>query len=215
MDTVILAAGRGTRLEGVAAPYLKPLLVVSGRSLITQAVDAARAATEGRIIVVVAPENASPISAVLGDREVTMIVQRFPRGPGAALLEGLTVADSELVLVLMADNLTSPSCVRECATTRQPTVGTQVIPLENAKRFTYLDGYGTWVEDGSPKEEDTTVWCGPLVLNRKRARATLRSNRPDVGELKIGAHLSQMLDGDEWHVTATDTIDIGVPEMLT
>ena len=34
MDVVVLAAGKNERLEGVVAPYHKPLIVLNGRPLI-------------------------------------------------------------------------------------------------------------------------------------------------------------------------------------
>jgi GTP:adenosylcobinamide-phosphate guanylyltransferase len=66
VDTVILAAGRGARLNGIAAPFHKPLLIVNGMPLIVQLVRAAHATFRGsdetaRVVVVVAPENAQAI----------------------------------------------------------------------------------------------------------------------------------------------------------
>lgn len=218
MDAVILAAGRGTRLEGVAAPYHKPLMVVNGKPIITQAVDIALARVSGDVVIVVAPDNASPISHVLGRRDCVMIVQRFPDGPGDALSEGLRVGNSKKALVLMGDNVFDPADIEKILMPAKPAVGVRRMALEEARRFTYLNRDGNWVEDGEPDSRDAndgwiTTWCGPLVVDSSRAYRALRHKRAHQ-ELKIGPRLNEML-GDDWVQVESHAIDIGVPEALT
>ena len=53
MEAVILAAGRGQRMEGLARPFYKPLLEVNGMSLVAYAVEYASASGAQRVTVVV------------------------------------------------------------------------------------------------------------------------------------------------------------------
>ena len=213
MDAVILAAGRGQRLDGIAAPFHKPLLVMNGKSLIVAAVDTA-ASLCGGVTVVVAPENASPISHVLGRRPVHMVVQRFPDGPGDALLEGLRGGDSKYVLVLMGDNLIPFDDAARIVSQQGAAIGVRELPLEMAKRFTYYHKKAKrWFEDGQPDESGLiTTWCGPLKVDRQRARVILNAAR-NTTELKIGPHLDAIL-GSSYDFVDTETVDVGVPESL-
>ncbi len=104
---VILAAGKGTRMR---SPLPKVLHKVGGRTLLDAAIDAARAAGCGRIVVVVgahAPEVGAHVAQRLGEGAVT--VQDPPLGTADAVraaeaaLEGfegevlVTTADAPLL----------------------------------------------------------------------------------------------------------------------
>lgn len=239
MDSVILAAGRGQRLNGIVAPYHKPLLVVNGRSMISSAIsnayDAARLTPRDRIIVVVAAENALPLAQVIEAhpyaKYVDMVVQSkngMP-GPGGALHQGLKLVASENVLVLMADNVTSLEDVMR-VTTRVSTVninvvGVTLIPIEAVERFTrYQPTTDLWVEKipVSPDDESgddergmSTAWVGPLCLNSAEitnaldVHASLADDSHD--EIPIGPLLNELQNVAMVNVS---TIDIGIPEAL-
>lgn len=220
MDCVILAAGRGQRLDGIAAPFHKPLLVVNGKPLIVSAVDLALAHCE-TVAVVVAPENAAPINHVLGRRNIEMVVQRFPDGPGHALLRGLRTTQSKYVTVLMADNVLSHEDLRNAVSEPEiSAIGVRHMSLTEASRFTYLSQSDGWCEDGSPQMEDAdsqgTVpcWCGPLTVNRVRAFEVL-ARASFVQELKIGPHLNKIFADDSPYLFTSQSMDIGVPEALS
>jgi len=221
MDAVILAAGRGSRLEGIAAPFHKPLLVVNGQPLIQQAVDHALAMTMlgGDVTVVAAPSNAEAIVHVLGRRPYRMVIQKYADGPGAALLEGLAtnVSSDHTTLVLMADNVTSRadvvSCVEQAKKHEHGTaIGVRYLHREEAKRFTYYFN-DEWHETGDVPHTSASVlvWCGPLIIPTLQARIAIGGHTDG----KIGSHLSEIF-GSRYPVrVVVDTIDIGVPEMLT
>lgn len=84
LDAVILAGGRAERLGGAS----KPDLVVGGRSLLETAIDAARSAGCGRIVVVGPPSLEAP---------GCLIVREDPPfgGPVAALSAGLAALATE------------------------------------------------------------------------------------------------------------------------
>src|SRR5689334_1907257 len=104
MDAVILAGGKGSRLDGVMPPYMKPFMPVNGVPLITRIVDQVHGYV-ARTFVVVAPENAMQMAHVLNGRKVFMVVQQDATGPGDALMLGLALTKQDTVLLLMGDNL--------------------------------------------------------------------------------------------------------------
>jgi hypothetical protein len=215
VDAVILAAGRGERLNGYTAPYHKPLLVVNGMPLINQAVDHALEVVQ-RVVVVVAPENAAPISQVLGDRVVRMVVQRVPDGPNRALAIGAELCVTNRILVLMADNLLRHRDVEQCVVKEEEAavIGIERVPIDVAGRFTWRDKDGRWREGHAPEphevwgqmgEDLVVVWCGPLVVYRGLI---------EPAERMIGPYLNRLV-GKNPRLVECETFDIGVPEMLT
>lgn len=230
MDTVILAAGRGTRLDGIAAPFHKPLLVVNGKPLIRQCVELAdEAAGGGSIIIVAAPENAAPISHVLngaGHNRVDMILQREPRGPGHALLTGLKLVTSNEVLVLLGDNVVSAADVKKVIEGRcSNVIGVNQMPMSEAQRFTRLRMVGEsvkWVEkipvtedDDLKKTGEATCWVGPVKLDSSKMEKAIRADISSGGmvgrEIPIGPLFNKL---GEFHTMQVSSIDIGVPEAL-
>lgn len=106
LDAIILAGGRAERLGGAS----KPDLVVGGRSLLSTAIEAARAAGCARIIVVGPPELDAPGCTV---------VREDPPfgGPVAAVAAGLAALDAAAgrvgdVLVLACDMPDAADAVR-------------------------------------------------------------------------------------------------------
>lgn len=220
MDTVILAGGRGSRLEGVMPPYYKPLMVVSGRPLISRLVDHAWISNGGEIIVVVAPENALPIAQVLTHREmkgapVIMVVQPEPSGPGAALLLGLRMTLSEDVMVLMGDNvITQQDIAKVSGAKSRNAIGITGVSAAQAARLTYWTGQ-SWVEKEPVPNDNTGVinaWVGPFKANKVELQNAVAKNgvqTPYTQELPIGPAFNYLTGVERIAVTA---FDIGVPE---
>lgn len=95
---VILAAGQGTRMRS-RTPKL--LHTICGRTMIGWALEAARAAGAGRIVVVDAPGE--PLRAQL-DADVELVVQPLPDGTGGALRAAAgALGDEETVVVINGD----------------------------------------------------------------------------------------------------------------
>ena len=96
----MLAAGLGTRMRSRTPKLLHPLL---GRPMLAYVVDAARAATDSRPVVVTSPATAG-IRDAFGD-DVDYALQPKPNGTGAALRVALEhVPDAiEEILVLNGD----------------------------------------------------------------------------------------------------------------
>lgn len=229
MDAVILAAGRGSRVEGLAPPFFKPMMVVNGRPLISSAIHEAEKAEVTRIIIVAAPENAAALSHHLdpADRTLHMVVQLRPTGPGDGLLLGLKLVNSAEVLVLMSDNVFSPSDIPNVlkewrATTSEgcsAVVG--VRHLDDPTAFTRLKR-DRWVEKVEKGPDDfvhgrSRCWVGPLIakttaLNSALEREPLRRKpKSAIGERAIGPALNHL------QVCTADvqTYDIGALEAWT
>ncbi|MFI7123104.1 NTP transferase domain-containing protein [Amycolatopsis sp. NPDC049868] len=225
MDTIILAAGRGSRLEGIAPPYFKPLLIVDGEPLIRAIARTAADVVGGRTVIVAAPENTLLLCQVLAGIPAEVVVQREPRGPGDALLTGLRLVTSPEVYVLLGDNVVSPLDAEKVAQATSPAVGVVPMPLAEVERFTYLTSENRWVEKVAHSEENADghrpCWVGPLKLRTQTIRAALerwiRESRAKPSEqadqeVPIGPLLNQLGPATLVEVAA---VDVGVPAAWT
>lgn len=118
MDTVILAAGRGSRLEGIAPPFFKPFMIIDGKPLISRLVDQSREVTSGNIIVMASPENAQllfqTIGSGLGNQFIMIQTRHMDTGPGQALKQALQFCQTDKTLVLMGDNIINTADIKKC-----------------------------------------------------------------------------------------------------
>jgi bifunctional N-acetylglucosamine-1-phosphate-uridyltransferase/glucosamine-1-phosphate-acetyltransferase GlmU-like protein len=236
VDTVILAAGRGARLNGIAAPFHKPLLIVNGMPLIVQLVRAAHATFRGsdetaRVVVVVAPENAQAISAVLSAHElfdVQYVLQPLAHGPGDALRRGLVAAQDGRTLVLMADNVISQATLERVVDEATPyAVGCVDMPPQDAARFTRYNWQTSGWDERVPVVDDhiskitnmVTCWVGPLIIDRAKALDELNCHLPGKlpgEEILIGPNLRFLIPSNVgYEMVEVDVTDIGLPEMWT
>lgn len=221
-DVVVLAAGRGERLRGIAAPFHKPLMIVDGQPLISSAVNAAidHDPLTRTVTVVAAPDNVSPICELLADhlrtRRVNVVVQPTPRGPGAALLTGLAAVHTEYVLVLAGDNTTHADELSAYA--GATTVGFKVVSAEESKRYTCIVGDYVFEDDRERTSDTYRVWCGPLMLPTSETidhLSYVERATPGV-ELKLGRHIQPISRkyGSRIRLVPSSARDVGVPEEL-
>jgi hypothetical protein len=228
MDTVILAAGRGARLEGVAAPFWKPMFVVNGEPLVVKVARQAVTINLGRTVVVVSPENAQPICQVLAAHNLTgavdIVVQPMAGGPGAAFLRAAPLLHGEKAMILCADNVIPDGDVQKVldAVEENPddplVIGTRLIhDFDEADRFTLIAESGAIREGTTPQgaEWGDDLWCawvGPLVVPVAELVRAIRSDNCQVGdELKIGPALEVVRKGQPLTVSV-DCYDIGSPD---
>lgn len=233
MDTVILAAGRGSRLRGVAAPFHKPFMVVDGRALVVGAASAAfevaSSLEQDRVFIVAAPGNVVPLVDLMHESlepdrfdRLRFIVQPEPRGPGHAFLLAAEVDTSPEVLVLLADNvLHVPDVARVVHSPHEygsPVVGYRDEFDRNvAARFTRIAPDDRVIEDRHPDSsqrwpnEAFRVWVGPLVVPRREFDAVLR-NVHEPEELKLGRHLGKLPLPPT--LVAVESYDVGEPVVV-
>jgi molybdopterin-guanine dinucleotide biosynthesis protein A len=220
VDAVVLAAGRGRRVESIAGPYGKPLVKVDGVSLVRRAVLLAREARAERIVVVVAPENSIGIVREVEDvDEVFFVLQPSPRGPGHALLYGIASCKSkdDRVLVLLGDNLSTSEDVRRVV--HNGAIGVRMLNVEDAQRYTFLDDDNVWREKVRPHTEKLFVlcWIGPFLGSIDNIYTVLNDMihlvEPDH-ELPIGPYLDQFMYGGRSRTVQVSSRDLGTPEAL-
>jgi bifunctional UDP-N-acetylglucosamine pyrophosphorylase/glucosamine-1-phosphate N-acetyltransferase len=104
MQTVVLAAGEGTRMRPLTDRRPKPALPVADRTLVESVVDRAREAGAGRVVVVVG-YAADVVRDALGDRDVEFAVQRRQRGTADAVRAARERLDDAPFAVLNGDVL--------------------------------------------------------------------------------------------------------------
>jgi bifunctional N-acetylglucosamine-1-phosphate-uridyltransferase/glucosamine-1-phosphate-acetyltransferase GlmU-like protein len=234
VESVILAAGRGQRMEGVAKPFFKPLLEINGMPLIAYAAEYASAAGASSVTVVASSNNVDDIQRALTNYAswVSVVVQPAPNGPGDAALIGLHNATDSSIMLLMSDNIMNSAAVSQMATKAmiedRDAVGVLHVPIEKASRFTRIQtashGVHHFVEGSKiePADESlpgmSTVWCGPIIFNREKATQVLQrekdKNSANTGELKIGPYLSEIIRKNAL-LTDVGAMDVGIPSVYT
>ena len=98
---VIMAAGEGSRM---VSKLPKPLHRICGKEMVRYPVELLQFLGVGRIVVVVSPSTASPISDALGN-DVDYVVQPSPRGTGDAAAWAVSALPAEITdLVLLGSD---------------------------------------------------------------------------------------------------------------
>ncbi|AZH26301.1 bifunctional sugar-1-phosphate nucleotidylyltransferase/acetyltransferase [Haloplanus aerogenes] len=104
MQTVVLAAGEGTRMRPLTDRRPKPTLPVADRTLVEHVVDGAVDAGANRVVVVVG-YAADAVRDALGDRDVAFAVQERQRGTADAVRAARDELDDAPFAVLNGDVL--------------------------------------------------------------------------------------------------------------
>lgn len=98
---VVLAAGKGTRLQSELPKVLHP---AGGRPLLAWVLDAARAAGCSRLVVVVG-HKAAEVRAALDAPDVTWVLQAEQRGTGHALAQVIPVVREPATLLVLSGDV--------------------------------------------------------------------------------------------------------------
>lgn len=108
LKIVILAAGRGKRLEVLGYNLPKPLVPIHGRPMISFLIDAVHeAAVDGEPIIVTAPDNRAQFCELLGENLCRFVVQEKQLGTGHAVMCAQDEFNgAEHVMVLYGDHPT-------------------------------------------------------------------------------------------------------------
>lgn len=221
IDTIILAAGNGSRLKGITATGMKPLLVVNGEPLITRLHHQANQDANPPVIVT-SPVNTQAICDLVGD-DARYVVQPSPAGPGEALLRGLEAVRTPWVTVLMGDNYITNAdyeYVQNAAVSPAQTVigVTHTVDFDIARHFTRVSGDALLLsEEGDVTlKSPWTLWCGPLVVRTDLVREVLSEALLHSGEneLKIGPYLEDFVAEGRFHLAQIEAMDIGTPDAV-
>lgn len=108
LKIIILAAGKGKRLESLGFDVPKPLIPVHGRPMISYLIDAVReAAVDGDPIIITAPDNRAGFRSALGQNTCRFVVQEEQLGTGHAVMCAQDLfQDAQDVMVLYGDHPT-------------------------------------------------------------------------------------------------------------
>jgi len=108
MNAVVLAAGRGTRLEEAGIGVPKPLVPVAGRTALDRVLDGLDAAGIDRTFVVTGHRAEEVEAHLLGRDGVVCVRQRDQLGTADAVLVVANLAPPEPFLVTWADVIVRP-----------------------------------------------------------------------------------------------------------
>jgi NDP-sugar pyrophosphorylase family protein len=195
VQAVILAAGRGSRLEPVTHHIPKPLIPFWGRPFITHLLENLEGFVD-EVIIVDGPER--EVEEALGDSHGSLplryAVQEDPRGTGDALLQARELLDDPFI-VMLGDTCPPPETIRELVEAPGDTVLTTI-------RVDDIDNHGgvAMGEEGRVTAlwtDDETVDAG-LIRTTSRICELLDTLEPLRGELRILQGVNAMIEaGDE------------------
>ena len=187
MQTVVLAAGQGTRLRPLTASRPKPMVPVGDRPLVAHTVDAAVDAGASHLVVVVGYE-ADDVRSYFGERyrdvPVTFAVQEEQRGTADAVRVAAAELEDGSFVVLNGDALyDTPSLTRLYES--GPAVGSY--------RVDNPSSYGVLVTADEDEDEDGTVRVTGVI----EKPAEPPSNRINTGAYHFPAEAQAWLDVGE------------------
>jgi bifunctional UDP-N-acetylglucosamine pyrophosphorylase/glucosamine-1-phosphate N-acetyltransferase len=215
MQTVVLAAGEGTRMRPLTDRRPKPTLPVADRTLVEHVVDGAREAGAGRVVVVVG-YAADAVRDALDDRDVTFAVQERQRGTADAVRAARESLDDAPFAVLNGDVLYDHASLSDLYDAG-PAVG--AARVDDPENYGVLEVDGDLVRGVTEKPATPTsnlVNAGAYVFPAA-ARDWLDVAQSDRGEYELTDVLERACAAvDVRAVTVDRWLDVGRPwELLT
>jgi len=213
MQTVILAAGRGTRMRPLTDSLPKPMLPVAQSPLVAHAADAAVEAGASELLVVVGYE-ADHVREFFGDSyrgvPVTTVRQEDQRGTADAVRAASDHLDGAFA-VLNGDNIYTASAVRSLFENSPSIAGIRVDDPTN---------YGVLSVDGDrvtnivekPDNPPSNVANAGAYVFPAAARDWLSVEPSERGEYELTDVVARIVD--EFDVTAVELdrwLDVGRP----
>ncbi len=189
MQTVVLAAGQGTRMRPLTAARPKPMLPVGDRPLVAHTVDTAVDAGASTLVVVVGYE-ADDVRSYFGDTyrgvPVTFVVQAEQRGTADAVRVASEALDDGPFVVLNGDALYDTPSLRRLY---------EAGPAVGSYRVDDPTSYGVLITDeaGGGEEEE----AGVRVTGVVEKPAEPPSNRINTGAYHFPGEAQAWLDVGE------------------
>jgi len=201
LDIIVLAAGLGKRMRSELPKVLHPL---AGRPLLAHVLDAARALSPRKTIVVHG-HGAERVRAAFPDASLAWALQVEQRGTGHAVMQALPHVSADEVLILYGDvPLIQPATLERLRAAARSGLALLTVDLPEPK------GYGRIVREGGKvarivEEKDATaaqkaireVNAGFMAMDAKRLSAWAK---------KLGNHNAQK----EYYLT--DVVSLAVAE---
>jgi bifunctional UDP-N-acetylglucosamine pyrophosphorylase/glucosamine-1-phosphate N-acetyltransferase len=212
MQTVVLAAGEGTRLRPLTDRRPKPTVPVADRTLVEHVVDTAAAAGASRIVVVVGYAG-DAVRDVLGDRpNVEFVRQERQLGTADAVRTARDALDDAPFAVLNGDVLYDESSLRRLYDAG-PGVG--AARVDQPEQYGVLDtddeGLVCGVTEKPDEPASNLVNAGAYVFPAA-ARGWLDVPASGRGEYELTDVLARACaEGDVRAVTVDRWLDVGRP----
>jgi bifunctional UDP-N-acetylglucosamine pyrophosphorylase/glucosamine-1-phosphate N-acetyltransferase len=214
MQTVVLAAGRGTRMGPLTNTLPKPMLPVAGRPLVEHTVEAAVDAGATHVVIVVGYESAA-VRDHFGEEsfDVPVSFARQPeqRGTGDAVRSALPELDPEPFVVLNGDALYDRASLRNLYETG-PAVGSYRVP--NPEAYGVLRTAGDRVTGvvEKPAEPPSDLINTGAYAFPAAAREWLDVGESERGEIELTAVLQRACEqATVQPVPFTRWLDVGRP----
>ena len=213
MQTVILAAGEGTRMRPLTETVPKPMLPVADRPLCAHTADAAVDAGADELVFVVGYE-ADAVREHFGDSyrgvDVSFAVQEQQRGTADAVRAAREHLDGPFA-VLNGDNLYDPASV---AALFESAPAVAAIEVEDPRNYGVLSVDGGRVTDivEKPDEPPTNLANAGAYAFPESALSELDVSESDRGEYEITDVVARVIDAaDVTAVTLSRWLDVGRP----
>jgi UDP-N-acetylglucosamine diphosphorylase/glucosamine-1-phosphate N-acetyltransferase len=213
MQTVILAAGKGTRMRPLTERRPKPMLPVADRPLVAHTADAAVEAGASELVLVVGYE-ADEVRAFFGDEyrgvSVTFAEQQRQRGTADAVRAASEHLDGPFA-VLNGDNLYDADAI---ATLFERCPALAAISVENPTNYGVLSTEGEKVTDIVEKPDDppSNLANAGAYAFPAEAAAWLDVEESERGEYELTDVVARLVASAE--VTAVELdrwLDVGRP----
>ena len=190
VQAVILAAGRGSRLEPVTQHVPKPLIPFWGRPFITHLLENLEGFVK-EVLIVEGPEHAieDAVGYRHGSLSLRYVLQPEPLGTGDALLKACHLLDDPFIMML-GDTCPPPETIRELIETPGDAVLTTI-------RVEDVDNHGGVAMDAEGRvsalwTDDETVDAG-LIRTNWHICEVLETLEPLRGELRILQGIVEMI----------------------
>lgn len=212
MQTVILAAGRGTRMHPLTDETPKPMLPVGRRPLTAHAADAAVEAGSSELIMVVG-YGADTVKGWFGEEyrgvPITYARQQRQRGTADAVAAARPFIDGDFV-VLNGDNLYDDSI----ATLYEETPAIAAIGVEDPTNYGVLSTSGQTVTGivEKPAEPPSSLANAGAYAFPEATKDWLDVPESERGEYELTAVVARLIE--DWELTAIELerwLDVGRP----
>ncbi len=217
MQTVVLAAGEGTRMRPLTAAQPKPMLPVAGKPLLEHTLDRAVEAGADRLIVVVGYESnrvREHFGSQHGGVDLEYAVQAEQRGTADAVSAAAPLLADEPFVVLNGDALYDPASL-ETLYSNGPAVGSYRVDNPSAYGVLQLDERDesriTGVVEKPANPESNLINTGAYVFPAA-AHDLLNVETSERGELELTDVLEAVCN--QFSVTAVPFdrwLDVGRP----
>ena len=213
MQTVILAAGQGTRMRPLTDSTPKPMLPVAGRPLLAHTADAAIEAGATELVIVVGYE--SELVREYFDDEYRGVPVQFARqdeqrGTADAVRAASEFLDDHFA-VLNGDNLYDEAAIARLFEDGPALAGINVEEPSNYGVISATDGYVTDIVEKPNDPPSTLANAGAYVFPEK-ALEWLAVEKSERGEYEITDVVARTIDATDVRVVELSRwLDVGRP----